>query len=81
MNLPDWIVINPDVLPGKPVVQGTRFSVDLLLGFMAQGWAESEILRNYPGLLSEDLLACGASARERVQEERVYPCPTAPRAK
>ena len=42
---------------GKPVVRGTRLSVDFLLGLMAQGWPEAEILRNYPGLEREDLLA------------------------
>ena len=43
------IVIDPDILVGKPVVKGTRLSVDLLLGLLAQGWAASEILRNDPG--------------------------------
>lgn len=59
----DRIVLDPAILVGKPIVQGTRLSVDFLLGLMAQGWPESEILRNYPGLTREDLLAC----IERVQ--------------
>jgi uncharacterized protein (DUF433 family) len=71
----DRIVTNPAVLVGKPVVRGTRLSVDFLLGLMAQGWPEAEILRNYPGLTREDLLACLAYASERVREERVYPFP------
>ena len=58
MQLDERIVVNPDVLVGKPVVRGTRLSVDFLLGLMAQGWPEAEILRNYPGLEREDLLAC-----------------------
>jgi uncharacterized protein (DUF433 family) len=58
MNHHDRIVIDPDILVGKPVVRGTRLSVDFLLGLLGQGWAESEILRNYPGLEREDLLAC-----------------------
>jgi uncharacterized protein (DUF433 family) len=40
------IVIDPAVLAGKPVVRGTRLSVDFLLGLLAQGWPEAEILRN-----------------------------------
>ena len=44
------IVVDPDILVGKPVVKGTRLSVDFLLGQLAQGWSEAEILRNYPGL-------------------------------
>jgi uncharacterized protein (DUF433 family) len=58
------------------VVKGTRLSVDFLLGLMAQDWPEAEILRNYPGLTREDLLACLEYARERVREEKVYPLPT-----
>jgi uncharacterized protein (DUF433 family) len=76
MNLTSRIVTDPTVLVGKPVVKGTRLSVDFLLDLMAQGWPESEILRNYPGLTRDDLLACLAYARERVREERVYPFPT-----
>lgn len=77
MNLLDRIIVDPAVLVGKPVVRGTRLSVDFLLGLMAQGWPESEILRNYPGLTQEDILACLAYAEERVREERVYPSPSA----
>jgi uncharacterized protein (DUF433 family) len=66
------IVIDPNILVGKPVVRGTRLSVDFLLGLMAQGWPEAEILRNYPGLVREDLIACLEYARELVREEKVY---------
>jgi len=67
------IILDPAILVGKPVVRGTRLSVDFLLGLMAQGWPESEILRNYPGLIREDLLACIEYARERVHEEKLFP--------
>jgi uncharacterized protein (DUF433 family) len=67
------IIIDPDILVGKPVVKGTRLSVDFLLGLLAQGWSESEILRNYPGLQREDLLACWAYASEVLSTEKVYP--------
>jgi uncharacterized protein (DUF433 family) len=75
MKLTDRIVTNPAVLVGKPVVKGTRLSVDFLLDLMAQGWPEAEILRNYPGLTRDDLLACIAYASERVREEKVYSFP------
>ncbi len=58
MNLLDRIVIDRSILVGKPIVRGTRLSVEFLVGLMAQGWPEAEILRNYPGLTREDLLAC-----------------------
>jgi uncharacterized protein (DUF433 family) len=73
MNQPNRIVIDPDILVGKPVVRGTRLSVEFLLGLLGQGWTESEILRNYPGLQREDLLACWAYASEALSQEKVYP--------
>ena len=49
---------DPDILVGKPVVQGTRLAVDFIIDLMAQGVVEPEILRNYPGLTHEDIQAC-----------------------
>jgi uncharacterized protein (DUF433 family) len=72
MALTDRIVVDPEILVGKPCVQGTRLSVDFLLSLMAQGWPEAEILRNYPGLTREDLLACLAYASEILRQEKVY---------
>ena len=65
MSVTERIVTDPAVLVGKPVVRGTRLSVDFLLGLMAQDWPEAEILRNYPGLTREDLLACLEYASQR----------------
>lgn len=73
MSTHDRIIVDPEILVGKPVVKGTRLSVDFLLGLASQGWSETEILRNYPGLEREDLLACWAYASEIVREEKVYP--------
>ncbi len=72
MSHRDRIEIDPDILVGKPVVKGTRLSVDFLLSLLAQGWTEAEILRNYPGLEREDLLACWAYAAEALSQEKVY---------
>jgi uncharacterized protein (DUF433 family) len=71
--MPERIVVDPDILVGKPVVRGTRLSVEFLLSLMANGWPEEEILRNYPGLERDDLLACLDYASRRIGEERVYP--------
>jgi uncharacterized protein (DUF433 family) len=49
MDWRDKIDLNPSVLAGKPVVRGTRLSVDFILGLMGQGWSEIDVLRNYPG--------------------------------
>ena len=73
MTWEDRIVLDPDVLTGKPVVKGTRLAVDFLVGLLAEGWTEAQILAEYPGLTREDLLACLAYAQDRLSAERIYP--------
>jgi len=73
MTEPSRIVLDPAILAGKPVIRGTRLSVDFVIGLIADGWSEAEILRNYPGLTREDLAACLAYARDVLKSEKVYP--------
>ena len=70
---PTRIVLDPSVLAGKPVIRGTRLSVDFIIGLMADGWAKADILRNYPGVSRDDLAACLAYARDVLRSEKVYP--------
>lgn len=75
----DWqerIIVDPDILVGKPVVKGTRLAVEFIIDLMAQGWSESEILRNYPGLTQADVQACLSYASAVLQAEKVYPMVT-----
>jgi uncharacterized protein (DUF433 family) len=58
----EWIVVDPLVMVGKPVVKGTRLTVEFIIDLLAQGWSEAEILRNYPGLTVQDIRACLAFA-------------------
>jgi uncharacterized protein (DUF433 family) len=67
------IVLDPAVLAGKPVIRGTRLSVDFIIGLLADGWVEADILRNYPGLTHDDIVACLAYARDVLKSEKVYP--------
>ncbi len=76
MNWQDRIVIDPEILVGKPVVKGTRLAVAFLIDLLAQGWTEAEILRNYPGLTHEDVQACLAYASDVLQAEKVFPLAT-----
>lgn len=71
MNWQDHIVADPGVLVGKPVIRGTRLAVEFVLGLIAEGWPEAEILRNYH-LTADQVRACVAYAQERLSEERVY---------
>jgi len=67
------IALDPDVLAGKPVVRGTRLSVEFVIGLMADGWSEADIQGNYPGLAHEDIIACLAYARDTLTGEKVFP--------
>lgn len=67
------IVLDPSVLAGKPVVSGTRLSVEFIIGLLADGWSEPDILRNYPGLTQQDIAACLAYAWDVLRAEKVYP--------
>jgi uncharacterized protein (DUF433 family) len=66
------IVLDAGVVAGKPVIRGTRLSVDFIIGLMADGWSEADILRNYPGLSHDDVAACLAYARDILRSEKVY---------
>lgn len=52
------IVINPKVKVGKPVIKGTRLTVEYIIGLLAQGSTVDEILGEYDGLTPEDIQAC-----------------------
>ena len=70
---PPRITLDPKVLAGKPVVRGTRLSVEFVIGLMAEGWSEADILANYPGITHEDIIACLAYAPDTLSSEKVFP--------
>jgi uncharacterized protein (DUF433 family) len=63
----------PEALAGKPVIRGTRLCVEFVIGLMADGWTEADILENYPGITHEDIIACLAYARDILSWEKVFP--------
>ena len=75
MEWQDRIVSDPDILVGKPTVKGTRISVELILGWLANGWTFEQVLESYPRLTREDILAALAFAAERLHEEDYIPLP------
>jgi len=80
MKKMDWkehIVIEPEILVGKPVIKGTRLAVEFIIDLLAQGWTEQEILSNYPGITRQDIQACLAYASETLKVEKVYAFPPA----
>jgi uncharacterized protein (DUF433 family) len=77
MALTDRIVVDSKILTGKPVVRGTRISVELVVELLAAGWTHAQILASYPHLTEEDIRSCLAYARDLLREEKVYPLKTA----
>jgi uncharacterized protein (DUF433 family) len=73
MNWEDRIVIDPEILVGKPIIRGTRLAVEFVVELLAQGWTEAEILENYPGLTRDDIQACLKYASAVLHSEKVYP--------
>jgi len=71
----DWrerISLHPDVMGGKPVIRGTRLSVEYMLDLLAGGKKAAEIVAAWPGLTEDDIRACIAYGRDAVHAERVY---------
>ncbi len=73
MNWQAHIAIDPQVLVGKPIIKGTRLSVDFILGLLAEGWSEEQILENYPKVTQDALRAVYAYAAQILGEESTYP--------
>lgn len=65
------IELNPEVLVGKPVVKGTRLSVEFVLDRLADGWTMAELVGKYSTLTREDVFACLRYASEVVRAEQV----------
>ena len=76
MNWTKFIHSDPEILLGKPVVKGTRLSVEFSLGLFAKGWSENQVLENYPTLTPECLQAVFAFATDCMREESLYSFPT-----
>jgi uncharacterized protein (DUF433 family) len=69
----DRIVIDPKVAVGKPVIKGTRLTVQYILGLLAHGSTVDEILTEYPGLTREDISACLLFATEALEDTTFAP--------
>jgi uncharacterized protein (DUF433 family) len=69
MTATDRIEINPRVMMGKPVIRGTRITVELLLRKLSEGASEKDLLEAYPRLTREDLQAAIGYAADTIAHE------------
>ena len=75
MPLSERIIVDPEILAGKPVIRGTRLAVEFILELLAAGQSENDILTNYPGLTRDDILACLSYASYLAHEYKAFPIP------
>lgn len=69
----NYIIFNSKILGGKPIIKGTRIAVDLILRLLAQGETFDEIIKTYPHLKKDHILACLKYATQILEEEKVFP--------
>ena len=72
------ITMNPQVMVGKPVIKGTRLTVEFILGLLAQGATIDEIKEEYQGITTEDIQACLLFATKSLESTVFMPLETKP---
>ncbi len=72
MNWRNYIETNDNILVGKPVIIGTRLSVEHIINLLASGWTEQQILENYPRLNKESLQAVFSYIQEFIKDGLFY---------
>lgn len=71
----NYITSNKEILLGKPVIKGTRVSVELILELLSLGWSEAQILESYPNLTNEFIRAVYLYLKDCIQHELYFPLP------
>ncbi len=77
MHWKERITVDAKVLAGKPIIKGTRMSVEFVIDLLGRGWTVEQVLHEYDHLTPEDVQACLAYAGDVLRSERVYPLPGA----
>ena len=75
INWRDHIQSDKEILLGKPVIKGTRLSLEFILQRLADGWTEQQLMENYPRLTKEDLQAVFIYMHECMQDGLLYESP------
>jgi uncharacterized protein (DUF433 family) len=71
MKWQERIVKEPKVLTGKPIIKGTRISVEFVLGLLARGWTTRRIVKEYDHLTAADIRACLLCARDALKKPTI----------
>ena len=73
MQTKNRIIIDFEIMAGKPTIKGTRITVELILRLLAQGQEIDQILKDYPHLKHQDIYAVLEYARDVIQDEKFLP--------
>ena len=76
MNWTERITVDPKILVGKPIVKGTRISVEFVIDLLGRGWTVEQVLKEYDHLTRDDIQACLAYAGDVLKSERIYLLPS-----
>jgi len=77
-QLLERIILDPKLMVGKPVIRGTRLTVDFILNLLAHGATEKEILEEYKGLAEKDIRACFLFATKALKHTDFMPLAAEP---
>ena len=72
MNWRDHIQSDPNVLNGKPVIKGTRYSVERVLKLVGAGWSDQQIAEEYPGVEPQHIRATAQFAADLIHDEDYF---------
>lgn len=75
-NLLGKIIVDPKIMVGKPVIKGTRITVQQILGLLAQGATNEEVLKEYPHISKDDIYACLLFAQQALDNSVFAPLVT-----
>ena len=72
-QLLERLTMNPKIMVGKPIIKGTRLTVEYILNLLAHGATVTEVLEEYPGLTQEDIQACLLFATKSLEDTAFMP--------
>lgn len=72
MDWKDFIHSDPQIMTGKPIIKGTRLSVDFILRLFAAGWSAEQVIESYPTITAEAIKAIFAFSAECMEKEAIY---------
>ncbi|MCF8308021.1 MAG: DUF433 domain-containing protein [Bacteroidales bacterium] len=72
MEYQKYIERNPDIMLGKPIIKGTRITVELIMRRLAEGYSFEELLYNYPHLTKDQIYAALEYAADLIANEEVF---------